>query len=182
MGHTMMTTPRALVWGHSVAGRRRRIHRLIAGATLALLAIGSGGSLAATESEAVGSSEPGFTPIVVVVPTAEGKVQVEVQLHSEGVSAAAIAGFRGELFFDPAQVTITRAELPEGVVGSLNHIAPGRILFAGVSLDALESNTLLTLEVAGANDPSTFRARIDELKSVDGFIDLTDQLVHSGAR
>jgi hypothetical protein len=144
------------------------LHRRLrlAGWVLAMLMIGAPRVAEAqrAEPEAHGNMERGVHPLVVVAGAAGGSTRVTVLLpRTEG--GTQVASYQGELRYDGGEITPTRVEFPSGVAGSWNLTSPGRIRFAGASVDGIGEGPMVTLHVRAprAVQASDFNSTLEEL-------------------
>lgn len=121
---------------------------------------------------------PGIHPVVVLTSSAGGSAAVELQLKRIGVDAK-IASFQGELVYDAQRLSLTGAELSQGVMGAWNESAPGTVRFAGAAAEGLAQDGVLKLRFTakGAVAGDAFRVKLEELVSSADFQDLAPRLV-----
>jgi hypothetical protein len=118
------------------------------GAGLALLVLAG---VACSEAEGKGSPvEPefgqGIHPVLVVTPLAANESRVELVLRRVDVTEQ-VASVQGELTYDVGRMRLQSVEIPQGIVGAWNEVAPGRIRFAGLKVDGLGDGAVLALRV-----------------------------------
>lgn len=106
---------------------------------------------ACSEAEGKGSPvEPelgqGIHPVLVVTPLAAGESRVELVLRRVDV-AEQVASVQGEITYDVARMRLQSAEIPQGIMGAWNEVAPGRIRFAGLKVEGLGDGAVLALRV-----------------------------------
>jgi hypothetical protein len=88
----------------------------------------------------------GIHPVLVVTPLAVNESRVELVLRHVDVTEQ-VASVQGELTFDVDRVRLQSAEIPQGIVGAWNEVAPGRIRFAGLRVNGLGDGAVLALRV-----------------------------------
>jgi hypothetical protein len=119
---------------------------------------------------------PGIHPVLVVDARADS-ARVELHLRRVQVSAR-VASYQGELRYDPATLTLAGAQLPGGVAGAWNEVAPGRVRFAAAASAGVGDGAVLTLRFAAATAPvrESFQLVMEEVVASEGFADLTEQV------
>jgi hypothetical protein len=105
---------------------------------------------------------------------------LDISLHLEGVQIEKpVSSYQGELRFDPEALSVVAGKFPEGVMGAWNEVEPGRIRFAGVSINGLGDGAALQLTVQAKRAllAADFHVAMEEVTSADGFTDLTQKVV-----
>lgn len=117
--------------------------------------------------------EPGIHPTLVVSGPGAGPARVELVLRRVEI-AEQIASYQGEITYDRASMQLVRAEIPGGITGLFNEVAPGRIRFAGVKVEGVGDGPVLVLHVTPARPLAAehFGVRITEV-SAASLADLT---------
>lgn len=166
----------------------RMTHPLV---RLALLAIATLGVSACTDATGPALFElerpeieaSGIHPSIVVGKTSGAVTQVEVHLRRVQTDAR-IGSFQGEIGFRSDLGAVVGAVLPEGVTGSWNEVAPGRLRFAGAALGPVADGAILSLAIEGSRVPkvSDFTLKIEEITAPDQYSNLTSLLVEKLAR
>ncbi|HLM66639.1 MAG TPA: hypothetical protein VK358_03885, partial [Longimicrobium sp.] len=138
----------------------------------ALAATAAAGALAACDkpapveagAEPAVQLSPGIHPQVQVGPRTGDSVTVQLLLQRVEVTSR-VSSFQGELTFDPGQVSVGGATLPNGVVGAWNQPQPGRVRVAGAAVDGMDDGPVLTLRVAAPAtvDASAFQFTVEEV-------------------
>ena len=127
-----------------------------------------------------GQVTPGIYP-TIAIPAAGGEMtKVEVHLRRANLSASMVS-YQGEINYRSDLLTIDRAESAPGVTGSWNEPEPGRLRFAGASLDGIDQDLVVTFIVKGtrAIKPSDFRLSIEEIIGADKFENITHLIVRT---
>lgn len=107
---------------------------------------------------------PGIHPVLAVASRTAGETTIE--LHFEQVDVdVELSGFQGELTFDTSDLTFAGADLPGHITGAWNEVERGRVRFAGVALDGVGENHVLTLRFRTRQQvsASAFTLRIEEV-------------------
>lgn len=109
----------------------------------------------------------GIYPTVEVQSEGEGQVRVALQLKRVDVDTK-VAGYQGALSF-PAELSLERVEVPQGIVGSWNEGQSGRVEFAGAALDGMPGETMVVLHFRAQQLPKAdaLALRMEELTSAD---------------
>jgi hypothetical protein len=123
----------------------------------------------------------GIYPTVEVQSEGEGQVRVAVELKRVDVDTR-VAGYQGALSF-PAELSLERVEVPEGVTGSWNDGQKGRVEFAGVALDGMPGETMVVLHFRAQQLPKAdaLALHIEELTSAENGYKSLMSLVSSEA-
>ena len=113
----------------------------------------------------------------ITVSGSKGTAQVDLSLR-QVPGGIRFASYQGELAFDPNLLTFQSAELPQGVEGVANLVAPGRIRFAASALDGTTGTPLLQVRFAskGAISREAFMVNLEEVTQDGDFTDLTAQV------
>jgi hypothetical protein len=107
----------------------------------------------------------GIYPTVDIQSEGEGQVRVALELKRVDVDTK-VAGYQGALSF-PAELSLERVEVPQGVVGSWNGGQSGRVEFAGAALDGMPGETMVVHHFHSQQLPKAgdLSLRMDELTS-----------------
>ncbi|HEX7243688.1 MAG TPA: hypothetical protein VF263_25600 [Longimicrobiaceae bacterium] len=121
---------------------------------------------------------PGIHPVIVLAGEGGGTAVVRLHLRRVQVDGA-ISSYQGEVSYDTRALTLSRAELPQGVAGAWNEPAPGRVRFAGASPQGVGDVPVLTLHfrTRGPVEGSGFRVKMEEVVSAIGFRSLSARVV-----
>lgn len=122
----------------------------------------------------------GIHPIVVVASKSGSSAVVELHLRRVRVDAS-VASYQGEIQYDTKVLTLSGAEFPRGATGAWNEVSPGKVRFAGASLEGLADGAVLTLRFTtrgrGSILAEDFKLRMEEVVSTSGFKSLTSEMV-----
>lgn len=164
------------------------IRHLLTRSVLFLAALGVVGCTDATGPDTFEMEQPAletagiYPSIKVGTPAAS---TTPVQVHFRRVrTAARIGSFQGEIVYRSELGGIARAELPEGITGSWNEVAPGRVRFAGAAVGPVADGAVLTvyLQGGGAVRDADFTLKIEEITAPDQFSNLTSLIVETAGR
>lgn len=119
---------------------------------------------------------PGLHPVVAVTGRQGDTTTLELRLARVG-TAEQVAAYQGELAFDPAALRLAGADVPPGVAGAWNPVAPGRLRFAGAALQGIGDGPMLVVRVvaAGEVEAEMLTLTVDEVTAAR-FHPLTDQV------
>jgi hypothetical protein len=123
---------------------------------------------------------PGIHPTLVVTPLPSGESRVELVLRRVDVTEQ-VASVQGEITYDVTRMRLQAAEVPQGIAGAWNEVAPGRIRFAGLKVDGLGDGPVFTLRVQ-ASAPlaaEAFSVTLSELIEAATFGDMTARVTRS---
>lgn len=156
-----------------MANTRSRICRLVAAAALVALAACTD---AATGDKLPTDAGAGLYPQMVVA-TSHGTAQADLSLR-QVPGGMSLASYQGEVVFNPAVLTLQSAELPDGVIGAANEVAPGRVRFAGTALDGTSGALVLRMHftVKSTVSRDVFSATFEEVTDAAEFADVTAQV------
>jgi hypothetical protein len=97
---------------------------------------------------------------------------VELRL-ARAASAPAVGSFVGEVTFDTAAATLAGGSVPQGLTVAWNAVSPGRVRFAGASLEGFGAAPVLVLRFAGrVPSADAVHVRLTEAFAVDGRVRL----------
>jgi hypothetical protein len=116
----------------------------------------------------------GLYPQIVVTGSRSANPELRLALlrKPEGVR---LGSYQGELSYDAAVLTFVAADLPEGVDGVAQLVAPGRIRFVGTALDGVGEAPLLSLRFArtGELKAEGFSVAFEDVSASEDLSDLT---------
>jgi len=144
------------------------------------LAVGCKDAKGPMEPDVLEGLGPGIHPVVVVAGKSGTVTQVELQLRRIQVEDK-VSSYQGQLEYDTGKLTLEGAELPNGISGAWNEIAPGKIRFAGATLEGIADAVVLTMRFTakGNVQASAFKVRMEEVVASTEFRNLTSQVVSS---
>lgn len=130
------------------------------------------------EPDVLEGLRPGIHPIVVVASRAGASARVELQLRRVQVDAK-VSSYQGELQYDTRVMKLEGAELPTGIMGAWNETAPGKVRFAGATLEGMGDGAVLTLRftTTGAIRAEGFKVRMEEIVASSDFQNLSTKVV-----
>ncbi|HEX2091742.1 MAG TPA: cohesin domain-containing protein [Longimicrobiaceae bacterium] len=157
-----------------------------AGSRVLALALGVGLTMACKdaaqpmEPDVLEGLGPGIHPVVVVAGKSGSTTQVELHLRRVQVEDR-VASYQGELEYDTGKLSLVGAELPGGIAGAWNETAPGKIRFAGATLEGIADAAVLVMrfEAKGDVKAGAFKVRMEEVVASVEFRNLTPQVVSS---
>ena len=90
-----------------------------------------------------------------------------------------IASYQGELRFDPDVMSVIGGRVPEGLMGVWHEVEPGRVRFAGVSMEGIGDEAVLVLEVESERvlRSTDFEGVVEEVVSTEEFTEVTREVV-----
>lgn len=121
----------------------------------------------------------GIHPLVVLAGSAGDTARVELRLLQVEMEAE-ISSYQGELAYDTTRLAFAGAEVPGKVMVAWNPVAPGRVRFAGASLDGMGEAPMVVLRFIprGLVGADLFKLRLEEVVAEEGsFQNLTTQIV-----
>ncbi|HEU0053564.1 MAG TPA: hypothetical protein VFQ39_10320 [Longimicrobium sp.] len=86
----------------------------------------------------------GIHPVLIASDPGPTTSYITLQLRPVRIEAR-IAGYQGELTYDPATLELTGAEFPSGVEGAWNLASPGVVRFAGTALEGVDAQGTVLL-------------------------------------
>lgn len=142
------------------------------------LVLGSGHTARAQQGASRQGLGPGIHPVLVVAGRTGSTVRMELYLSRVDVPAL-IGSYQGEIGYDTGALTLARAELPRGITGAWNEVAPGRVRFAGITLQGLADGPVLVLnfEARGPVAAEGFTLRMKEVAAAGDYSNLAPRLV-----
>ncbi|WP_331056369.1 hypothetical protein [Longimicrobium sp.] len=163
----------------SVTGRATRW--TLAAALALALAAGARAEARGQEPPPAAAQEPGIYPVLFVTGETAAGATVELHLKRVGVDDR-IASFQGELVYDPARLTVSAGQIPQGITGSWHQARPGTLRFAGVALAGIDAGPVLTLTVAATRPLAAddFALTLEEVVSATGFRNLVSRVRQDG--
>lgn len=156
----------------------RSVRGRCAGLLLALgVALGSGRPAHAQQGAAQGLG-PGIHPVLVVADRTGSTVRMELYLSRVDVPAL-IGSYQGEIGYDTGALTLARAELPRGITGAWNEVSPGKVRFAGVTLQGVAGGPVLVLNFTARGPVAAegFTVRMKEVAAAGDYSDLAPRVV-----
>jgi hypothetical protein len=129
-------------------------------------------------SPAAPREQPGIYAEAVVAELVGTSMAVEVRLRRVGVQTR-VSSYQGRISFAADGLELVEAELPEGILGSWNEVAPGEIHFAGVALSGAAEGEILALRFATASGQTAtgLEVALDEVTAAGTMEDVTAMVV-----
>ncbi|MBV9775177.1 MAG: hypothetical protein JO040_14585 [Gemmatimonadetes bacterium] len=142
------------------------------------LLLGSGHAARAQQGAAVQGLGPGIHPVLVVAGRTGSTVRMELYLNRVDVPAL-IGSYQGEIGYDTGALTLNRAELPRGITGAWNEVSPGRVRFAGITIQGVASGPVLVLDFTARGPVAAegFTLRMKEVAAAGDYANLAPRLV-----
>lgn len=133
------------------------------------------------ETEVLENLEPGIHLILSAPdmdPTGGGVTHLRIHLKAVELPAG-IASYQGELRFDPDVISVLGGRVPEGLMGVWHEVEPGRVRFAGVSMEGIGDEAVLVLELESerALRSTDFEGVVEEVVSTEEFTEVTREVV-----
>lgn len=152
--------------------RSRLLPSLAAAAVLALAACHDAPSVS-KPVDPTANLPRGIHPVLIASETGPTTEYVTLELRRVQV-AEKLGAVQGELRYDPAALELTGAEVSNELEGDFYPAAPGRVIFAGLSLDGAQQAPVITLHFIrhGAVQEAGFSLRMDEVTSADDYASL----------
>jgi hypothetical protein len=119
----------------------------------------------------------GIYPRINVPVETPSATQVDLYLHRVQVSED-VASYQGVLTYDTEVLTLDHTDLPAGMIGETNEVTPGRVRFAGASLDGVGDAPILTLRFTrkGTIRRETFGVTFEEVAGAGTYASLLSKV------
>ena len=116
-------------------------------------------------------------PLISVPVETPSATQVDLYLKRVQV-ADDVASYQGELTYDTDVLTLDHTDLPAGMIGETNEVSPGRVRFAGASLDGVGEAPILTLRFTrkGTIRRETFGVTFEEVGGAGTYASLLSRV------
>lgn len=114
-----------------------------------------------------------------------GSGDVTVGLHLVRVDIdAPISSYQGQVEWDAGRLEFLNALVPDGILGSWHEVKPGRVRFAGISVQGLPDGPALLFRFRAreAEGSTELKPVLEEVTGELGTVNLTSRVVNRNAR